>query len=66
MTLTFLRKFAFIHRSNNHLHCFSACYTLVCIFESFSLHVIFEWAIASSREKFVNRIRTQFILDDTI
>jgi hypothetical protein len=38
-------------------------FTFVRISESFSLHVIFEYAIASSVEKCVHRIQTQFVLN---
>jgi hypothetical protein len=50
-----------------HLHYLSAFYTFVYnISESFSLHLMFEWPIASSVEKYVHRIQTQFVLNDTI
>jgi hypothetical protein len=55
-----------MYHSSKHLHYLSAFYTFVYISESFSLHVIFEYVIVLSVEKYVHRIQTQFVLNDTI
>jgi competence protein ComGF len=64
MPLNLLRKFAFIH--HNTFTLFECILNILYISESFCVHVIFEYATASPVEKYVHRIQTQFVLNDTI
>jgi hypothetical protein len=55
-----------IFHNSKHLRYLNRYFTFEYVSESFYLHVIFQSSIASSVDKYVQWIQTQFVLNDTI